>query len=86
MVDRHDRATGASMRPEDFSPGNTVDVPVEAIPLCLASMRPEDFSPGNYRRYGEGAAEAWASMRPEDFSPGNGESGPSVWAAIARLQ
>ena len=43
----HLRHACASMRPEDFSPGNLaigVDAPRR---LILASMRPEDFSPGN---------------------------------------
>ena len=37
----------ASMRPEDFSPGNYVYAYGAAVPAGVASMRPEDFSPGN---------------------------------------
>ena len=37
----------ASMRPEDFSPGNYVARIFELMGRVAASMRPEDFSPGN---------------------------------------
>ena len=37
----------ASMRPEDFSPGNMVCYGSNGAAIVGASMRPEDFSPGN---------------------------------------
>ena len=37
----------ASMRPEDFSPGNLDAGGYQTLDVERASMRPEDFSPGN---------------------------------------
>ena len=37
----------ASMRPEDFSPGNPALMRQATGDRPMASMRPEDFSPGN---------------------------------------
>ena len=46
MLDMRQHYGGASMRPEDFSPGNIAEVSALDV-RDLASMRPEDFSPGN---------------------------------------
>ena len=68
----------ASMRPEDFSPGNTESFYVFGSKDDEASMRPEDFSPGNAQPGADRPLRAGqASMRPEDFSPGNQRKRPA---------
>ena len=66
------RRRRASMRPEDFSPGNNIETLIAGARAVRASMRPEDFSPGNRAvLIDRGHVHVIASMRPEDFSPGN---------------
>ena len=79
--------TEASMRPEDFSPGNVLQLAEQLAEKDLASMRPEDFSPGNgVMVVAVAHPRAHASMRPEDFSPGNGICAAWMSSAVGSLQ
>ena len=63
------------MRPEDFSPGNTVTVFVVSMPAGYASMRPEDFSPGNYCSMEENMIERSGFNEAGGFLPRKPEAG-----------
>ena len=81
-----ERRPPASMRPEDFSPGNGDLAKAVNTLLDSASMRPEDFSPGNDFDSCRLPLLRGASMRPEDFSPGNLSALTHVSKMVEKLQ
>ena len=62
----------ASMRPEDFSPGNPVRIASSsASPITIRFNEAGGFLPRKPEMIAALRTALGASMRPEDFSPGN---------------
>ena len=63
----------ASMRPPEFTGGNTTPVRNSTLSGIFASMRPPEFTGGNAREGGRDRRQGHgASMRPPEFTGGNG--------------